>query len=198
MQVTGRNDSIIDEHRIQIAMLVFVSIVFGFMGRLWYLQVLKGKEFSVASERNRVREVTRPSPRGFIYDRDGALIMANRPFFDLVIIPQYLTDRDKTLKIVSDLFHIPVDQIERRLLEASSLPHFVSVRIKKNLTLHEVAMVESNKFFMPGIEVDTAPRRGRDRRAPGASRRRSRASGSRRGRCPTRGDAPSPSGAPRA
>lgn len=155
----GRNESIIDERRTQVALLVFVAVVFGFIGRLWYLQVLKGREFSVASERNRVREVTRPAPRGFIYDRDGSLILANRPFFDLVVIPQYLTDREKTLKIVSNLFHIPPEQIEKRLQEASTLPHFVPVRIKKNLTLHEVAMVESNKFFMPGIEVDTAPRR---------------------------------------
>lgn len=155
----GRNDSIVDGRRIHITLLAFVAVMFGFVGRLWYLQILKGKEFSVASERNRVREVTKPAPRGFIYDRGGALMLANRPFFDLVIIPQYLQNKERTLKIVSELFHLPLENIEKRLNEASSLPHFVPVRIKKNLSLHEVAMVESNKFFMPGVDVDTAPRR---------------------------------------
>lgn len=153
------SESLIDSKRLYIALGVFFVLLLSLTGRLWYLQILKGKDFAIASERNRVREVTKPAPRGLIYDRDGSLLLANRPFFDLVIIPQYLQNRQETLGIVSELFSIPVDQIERRLEEAKGIPHFVPVRIKRNLSLHEVAMVESNKFFLPGVDVDTAPRR---------------------------------------
>jgi len=154
-----RTESLIDPKRIYIALAAFLAIMTALVGRLWYLQILKGKDFAIASERNRVREVTRPAPRGLIYDTDGDLLLANRPFFDLVIIPQYLQNKTETVQIVSSLFSIPVDQIERRLTEAQGIPHFVPVRIKRNLTLHEVALVESNKFFLPGVDVDTAPRR---------------------------------------
>lgn len=154
-----KSELLIDARRIYVAIAVFIFLVISLVGRLWYLQILKGKDFSIASERNRVREVTRPAPRGLIYDRNGSLMLANRPFFDLVIIPQYLQNKEQTLRIVSELFSIPLDQIEKRLAEAASVPHFVPVRIKRNLTLHEVAMMESNKFFLPGVDVDTAPRR---------------------------------------
>ncbi|MEY4064906.1 MAG: hypothetical protein RIR26_1114 [Pseudomonadota bacterium] len=154
-----RPELVVEPRRIYIAIFIFVFVVLFLTGRLWYLQILKGKDFFIASERNRVREVTRPAPRGLIYDRNGSLMLANRPFFDLVIIPQYLQNREHTLKIVSELFSIPLEQIEKRLAESASIPHFVPVRIKRNLTLHEVAMIESNKFFLPGVDVDTAPRR---------------------------------------
>ncbi|NBX17319.1 MAG: penicillin-binding protein 2 [Proteobacteria bacterium] len=154
-----KSEVIIDPRRIYLAIAVFAFLVLSLVGRLWYLQILKGKDFAIASERNRVREVTRPSPRGLIFDRNGSLMLSNRPFFDLVIIPQYLQNREQTLKIVSELFSIPLEQIEKRLAESASIPHFVPIRIKRNLTLHEVAMMESNKFFLPGVDVDTAPRR---------------------------------------
>ncbi len=154
-----RSEVLIDARRIYFAIAGFVFLVLCLTGRLWYLQILKGKDFAIASERNRVREVTRPAPRGQIYDRNASLMLSNRPFFDLVVIPQYLQNREQTLKIVSELFSIPIEQIEKRLAESAGVPHFVPVRIKRNLTLHEVAMMESNKFFLPGVDVDTAPRR---------------------------------------
>lgn len=154
-----RNESLVDNKRLYFVLGGFLILLSLLAGRLWYLQILKGKDFAIASERNRVREVTKPAPRGLIYDADGNLLLANRPFFDLVIIPQYLQSKDETIRIVSDLFSIPVEQIERRLSEAQGIPRFVPVRIKRNLSLHEVALVESNKFFLPGVDVDTAPRR---------------------------------------
>lgn len=154
-----KSEVVIDPRRIYVAIVVFIVLLLALSGRLWYLQILKGKDFSIASERNRVREVTRPAPRGLIFDRNGSLMLSNRPFFDLVVIPQYLQNREQTLKIVSELFSIPLEQIEKRLSESAGVPHFVPVRIKRNLTLHEVAMMESNKFFLPGVDVDTAPRR---------------------------------------
>lgn len=154
-----RSDLLIDSKRLYAAIVVFVLLLLALTGRLWYLQILKGKDFFIASERNRVRQVTRPAPRGLIFDRNGTLMLSNRPFFDLVIVPQYLQDKENTLKIVSELFSIPLEQIEQRLQESRGLPGFVPVRIKRNLSLHEVAMMESNNFFLPGVDVDTAPRR---------------------------------------
>jgi penicillin-binding protein 2 len=157
----GRGESVLEAKRVYWLLTALIVYSILMVGRFWYLQIIKGKEFSVASERNQFREVARPAPRGLIFDRDGAQLLSNRPFFDLVIIPQYLPkkDREKTVRIISELFHIPFDFIEKKLAESTTVPKFVPIRIKRNLALHEVAMVESNKFFIPGIDVDIVPRR---------------------------------------
>ena len=155
----SKQESVSDPNRRNIIISCFLGITAAITARLWYLQIIKGSDFSVASARNRVREITRPAPRGLIYDRFSRILLSNRLFFDLIVIPQYLQNRPKTLSIVSDLFHIPLAQIERKLLESQANPKFVPVRIKRNLSLHEVATLESNKFFLPGVDVDSAPRR---------------------------------------
>lgn len=155
------SDSVVNAKRVYTVLIAVLLYCVFMTGRFWYLQVIKGKEFLVASERNQFREVARPAPRGLIFDRNGAQLLSNRPFFDLVIIPQYLPkkDREKTVRIISELFHIPVEFIEKKLSESVAVPKFVPIRVKRNLALHEVAMVESNKFFIPGIDVDIVPRR---------------------------------------
>lgn len=159
LDTRSRQESVSDPNRRNIIVSCFLGITAAITARLWYLQIIKGTDFSVASARNRVREITRPAPRGLVYDRFSRILLSNRLFFDLIVIPQYLQNRPKTLSIVSDLFHIPIQQIERKLLESQANPKFVPVRIKRNLSLHEVATLESNKFFLPGVDVDSAPRR---------------------------------------
>lgn len=159
MESRARQESIIDARRIYIGVLAVLVLFLALLSRLWYLQILRGEDFSIASERNRIREVAQPAPRGLIYDREGELLLSNQPFFDLVIIPQYLSDREKTYGVLAELFHLDTGTIAKRMENASALPNFAPVAIKKNLTLHEVALVESVKFFLPGVDVETKPRR---------------------------------------
>lgn len=155
----SKQDIISDPKRRNIILSSFFGLTAAITSRLWYLQIIRGEDFSVAAIKNRIREITRPAPRGLIYDTQGRLLLSNRLFFDLIIIPQYLQNKEKTISILSDLFHIPQVQIEKKLQESQVNPKFVPVRIKRNLSLHEVATLESNKFFLPGVDVDSAPRR---------------------------------------
>ena len=127
--------------------------------RLWYLQIYKGEYYQKISEKNRVRRIEIPAPRGVIYDRHGEVALGNRPYFDLVFIPQYVKDREATFKILSRLLHIPVSRFEKRLRATRGRPKFLPIHLKRNLSLHEVSTIESNKIFLPGIEVLVAPRR---------------------------------------
>lgn len=155
----SKQDIISDPKRRNIILTSFFGLTAAITGRLWYLQINRGHDFSIAAIKNRIREITRPAPRGLIYDTQGRVLLSNRLFFDLIIIPQYLQNREKTISILSSLFHISQEQIEKKLIESQANPKFVPVRIKRNLSIHEVATLESNKFFLPGVDVDSAPRR---------------------------------------
>ena len=155
----SKQDIVSDPKRRNIILTSFYALTAAISMRLWYLQIMRGADFSVAAIKNRIREITRPAPRGLIYDVNGRVLLSNRLFFDLIIIPQYIQNKEKTISILSRLFHISQDQIEKKLIESQVNPKFVPVRIKRNLSLHEVATLESNKFFLPGVDVDSAPRR---------------------------------------
>ncbi len=147
------------ESRFLWANIVVITIVSTLLLRLWYVQIYKGEYYREISENNRIQYIEIPAPRGIIYDRDGQVVLGNRPYFDLVYIPQFVKDTDQTFKILSRLLHVPVSIFERRLNMVKGQAKFLPVNLKRNLSLHEVATIESNKIFLPGIDVAQAPRR---------------------------------------
>ncbi|MCL5960265.1 MAG: penicillin-binding protein 2, partial [Chloroflexi bacterium] len=71
-----------------IAFRVFVVILFLILsGQLWKLQVVEGKRYQQKAERNRLRMMTVPSPRGVIYDRNKTLLVRNIPSFTVSVVP---------------------------------------------------------------------------------------------------------------
>ena len=61
--------------------LIFLFTVFSFVliGRLYYLQVIKGDYYYKRSEKNHLKIVVLNAPRGNIYDRNGILLAYDKP-----------------------------------------------------------------------------------------------------------------------
>jgi penicillin-binding protein 2 len=69
-----------------IAVSVCILFVFAVLFlRLTYLQIIKGEEYRLLSEKNAVRLKSIKSSRGLIFDRHQNLLVDNRPSFNLKI-----------------------------------------------------------------------------------------------------------------
>jgi penicillin-binding protein 2 len=138
----------------------FVLIAFGvlFM-RLWFLQIIHGSEFRTKSENNRIdlRDVL--PFRGLIYDRNGELLVDNRPFFILGAVPEDIGDLDGLLAGLQELIEIDEGSARERIKRAQKLNPFNPIPIKKGLTRDELARVEMNMFGMPCMAIEAKPRR---------------------------------------
>lgn len=159
MKKIFRRESVVVENRFFWASVALVGMTAVLILRLWFVQVYRGEYYRRISENNRIRKIEIPAPRGIILDRNGQVLLGNRPFFDLVYIPQFVTDKDTTFKLLSRLLHVPVSTFEKRLQLSSGQPRFLPVNLKRNLSIHEVSTVQSNKVFLPGIDISVAPRR---------------------------------------
>ncbi len=88
--------------------LVFLALAF----QTWYLQVARGDEYRILADQNRFREVILEAPRGVMYDRNGNLLVRNRPIYNLVVIPAYLpadrTERARVLARLAEWLDIPI------------------------------------------------------------------------------------------
>ena len=72
--------------------------------------------YSSLSQNNAVLERALYPERGFIYDRNGALLVTNMPSYDLMVIPENLTEFD-TLELLH-LIQLGKDEFENRLRKA--------------------------------------------------------------------------------
>ena len=69
-----------------VALVMFAIIFF----RLWYLQVLSGDKYLAEANNNRVREIKVDAPRGQILDRNGGVLVDNKPGNAVKISPAKL------------------------------------------------------------------------------------------------------------
>ncbi|HET8537235.1 MAG TPA: penicillin-binding transpeptidase domain-containing protein, partial [Solirubrobacteraceae bacterium] len=75
-----------------IAFALFAIVFF----RLWYLQVLSGDQYLKEANDNRVRLQRVQAPRGAIVDRNGQVLVANRPATVVTLDPTKLPQAERT------------------------------------------------------------------------------------------------------
>lgn len=79
--------------RIYLLRIITFSISLLFVYKLMDLQVFN-TNYQRLSENNAVLEIAEYPERGFIYDRNGKLLVANQPAYDLMIIPENVSPFD--------------------------------------------------------------------------------------------------------
>jgi penicillin-binding protein 2 len=142
--------------------LALMGIVLGAMlvivGQLWYLQVLDGDRMQELSDKNRIRVRPIAAPRGILYDRNGLPLVDNRPAFTLSLIPREIDRSDAVLARLAELLRIPYAELADALgrVPPDSL---MPVRVRRGLSLEDVAKVEEWKLELPGVIVEVEPQR---------------------------------------
>ncbi len=92
--------------------ILIISIGIIFIGRLFYLQVLDNS-YKIPALNNSAVKVTYDYPeRGYIYDRNGKLLVANQLSYDIMVIPREVKQLD-TLELCSLLKITKIDFIKK-------------------------------------------------------------------------------------
>lgn len=79
------------KRRLRIFLAIVIAAMATMIGRLGYLQVVRGQEYRSEAERLLTRQELLPAPRGTIYDRTGKCILAvDKPCFDLCLDYRFL------------------------------------------------------------------------------------------------------------
>ncbi len=127
--------------------------------RLVYLQIIKGEEYRVLSEKNAVRLKSIKSSRGLIFDRNNNLLVDNRPSFNLKIVLEDAGVLDDTLKKLSQIIGVEVVKFKENIKKAGRRAFYTPVTIQSDITRDQLAVVEAHKFDLPGIHIDIEPTR---------------------------------------
>ncbi len=137
----------------------FVIILFSILfARLWYLQVVQGRQYFIQSEENRIRLLRVKAPRGIISDADGFALVRNRPSFNVFLIREDVQDLEITATRLEPLLPLSKDEIIEKI-EKSRRPRFEPTLIHPDVDLKTVAYLEEHKIELPGVIVEVDPLR---------------------------------------
>ena len=145
--------------RLMKAGIVIIAVCTVLLMRLVYLQIIKGEEYRRLSENNCIRLESIKASRGLIYDRNGKLLVDNRPSFNLKLITEDAESVPGTLEKVAELIGVPEKELVDRVEKNGANTFYKPVVLKKNINRNQVAIIEAHKFDLPGIIIDVEPRR---------------------------------------
>ncbi|MBW2491335.1 MAG: penicillin-binding protein 2 [Deltaproteobacteria bacterium] len=143
---------------VRIAFCVAGTFCLIFM-RLFYLQVIHGEELRRLSENNCIRLQSTDPSRGMIFDRNGKLLVDNRPSFDLNIVLKDAKPIEQTVKKLSKYIHVPESELLSKIENEKTVSSYKPILLKKDIGRDALAAIEVRKFDLPGVVVDVKPRR---------------------------------------
>jgi len=147
------------QKRIRIIQRVVVVSVILIAGYFWKMQILDYNRYWQKAENNRLREIKLPPQRGLIVDRNGIILAKNKASFQVSFIRENAQDLQLSLERVARLLSMDKKELVARLDKYRSLPDFVPIVIKDDLSIEEVARIESNQMEFPELRLAMEPKR---------------------------------------
>lgn len=140
--------------RLRVLGILMVLVIAVLIGRAGYLQIYEGEYYAGLADGNRIRIIPAVAPRGTFYDRNGQLLVTNRPGFTVSLLPLTSPIKEEVIERLSALVHVPVEDIKAKIAGHSG---FDPIRIKADVTPDIVSIIEEQKELYPGVMIENTP-----------------------------------------
>jgi len=134
---------------------VFLILAYG----LWRLQVMQSDYYSLAAEKNRIRNVPVLAPRGKILDREGRTIVDNYPSFSALLLRDSSRDLTADADLIAHGLHLDPNEVRARIRRFASMPQYQPIFLKEDITPDELQFIEAHKNELPELDTIMAHRR---------------------------------------
>jgi penicillin-binding protein 2 len=139
--------------------LVVIAIFLLLVLRLWYLQIIGTDRYRQLSEKNRIRYIPVSAPRGPVYDRDGVLLIDNRPAFGISVLRQEIDDQDLLLTRLSHYLGIGKEILDKRWQSGSRFPQYRPFPLAEDVSRDVLEKIQENSIDLPGVLTEVRPLR---------------------------------------
>ncbi|WP_412070127.1 penicillin-binding protein 2 [Rubrivirga sp. IMCC43871] len=147
---------------------VFSAFVIGlivFLGaRLVQMQIVDREQYTTEAEGNAIEtKIVRPA-RGYVFDRNGILLVDNETTVSVTVAPRYFDEAD--LPLVAELAGKPLEEIAGRYAEITERSAYQEDVLLENVPFWTYARLQENQYRLRGINF----REDQQRRYRGGAR----------------------------
>jgi penicillin-binding protein 2 len=141
-----------------------VAVIVGFVllaGAFWFFQIIQHEQFREMAENNHQRELALRAPRGVLYDRNGRILVENRPSYTVSIVRLHTKDLDRTIRVLAAVAGIEEGRVREIVDRARTLPSYRPIVVIQDASLAQVAAIMARRldFELPDVVVERVPTR---------------------------------------
>jgi penicillin-binding protein 2 len=155
--------------------IIALGLIFGiFLLRIFDYQILQGEEYKAFAEENRISEISLPTLRGVVYDRNGIVLARNIASYNVIVVAANLPDSQGAIQEIfrqlSEIIDVPINlgdlettpynpcQSELGIAQfvtyaQTSSPYF-PVKIACNIDEDIARIIQEKAIDWPGIEIE--------------------------------------------
>jgi penicillin-binding protein 2 len=137
------------ERKERISLTVVFILFLIVAGGLVRLQIVQYPELARQSENNRIRVVPIVPQRGLVTDREGRIIIDNRPSYTVAVVPAEVSP-NTTLPNLSALLDLDTTEIKKRI-KKNMVSRYQPAPVKRDVELETVAILEEQMTHFPGV-----------------------------------------------
>lgn len=131
------------------------------LGRLWYMQIIKGDEYSEVAVNQRTRVISLFAPRGMIYDRNHNPLVTNRMAFTVSVLPdaagEIRRSPEKTA-LLAEILEISQDYVLNMLSpQRRDRLGYEPYRIAEDVGAEKAMQIYEQSWRLPGVIVEKVP-----------------------------------------
>lgn len=135
---------------------IIIAAIFIFLyGRLGYLQVLESGNLGASS--GSIRRIWVQPPRGHIIDRNGKIIVENKPLYTVKVIPSEFNESKSAL--LAWLLQMPAEELKTKIAEGHAFSSFAPVTVYRDLNALSMARLSENVWQLPGVIIEVENKR---------------------------------------
>ncbi|HWA07493.1 MAG TPA: penicillin-binding protein 2, partial [Ignavibacteria bacterium] len=132
--------------------LIIVLII---AGRLVQLQLINPEKFDKDAERNSVKTIITTPARGLIFDRNGKLLVDNKPSYSVTVVKKEFDTNN--IPIVCSLLGIEEQYLRSELKEIEGTNRFIPTRVQRDVDFRVISFIEENRELLKGIDYSIDP-----------------------------------------
>ncbi|NLV24540.1 MAG: penicillin-binding protein 2 [Deltaproteobacteria bacterium] len=125
--------------------------------RLWNLQVIEGPRYRTQSEDNHIRMVPISPARGPVFDRNGELLVENRPSFNLMVLPREIGERGTLFRRLSALAGRDPEALEKNWEKGKRQPRYLPLALAEDVGWERMELLAENAVDLPGVFIEAKP-----------------------------------------
>jgi penicillin-binding protein 2 len=144
--------------------VVQIAIVVGFVllaGTFWFFQIIQHERFREMAENNHQRDLVLRAPRGVLYDRNGKVIVENRPSYNVSIVRLHAANLDRTIRVLAAVAGLEESRVREIVDRHKGEPSYRPILVIQDATLAQVAAIMARRldFELPDVVVERVPTR---------------------------------------
>ena len=152
--VTMINDTL--QHRQRVIAVIITAVIVIYILRLFSLQIIESRYKEGADSNAFLRKTIYP-PRGLIYDRNGVLLVYNKPAYDVTLIMREIQNLDtlalcKSLNISKSFFIERIKEIKDRSKNIGYSSYTPQIFMSQ-LEIQDIATFQQSMYKYPGFYI---------------------------------------------